>query len=115
MVQRRTVENDSTLPKRKIRKARKPMSAEQKAAAAERLAIAREKRLKENPPEYKSIHPSVLERGDDDYLSHKKLNSGLKHKKNYCQLLVEMNEQMLRVRLLRLHLMKVTFVQWKHI
>jgi len=81
MVQRRTVENDSTLPKRKIRKARKPMSAEQKAAAAERLAIAREKRLKENPPEYKSIHPSVLERGDDDYLSHKKVKQWIKTQK----------------------------------
>lgn len=46
--------------RKKIRKPRKPMSAEQKAAAAERLRIAREKRMKENPPQYKNIHPDVL-------------------------------------------------------
>ena len=40
MARRAKVETDSTLPK--PRKRRKPMSAEQKAAAAERLAIARE-------------------------------------------------------------------------
>ena len=49
------VESDKTLPK--TRKQRKPMTPEQKSAAAERLKLAREKRLKENPPEYKSIHP----------------------------------------------------------
>ena len=46
--------------RKKIRKPRKPMTAEQKAAAAERLRIAREKRMKENPPQYKNIHPDVL-------------------------------------------------------
>ena len=40
------VESDTTIPKQKKR--RKPMSEEQKVAAAERLAKAREKRLKEN-------------------------------------------------------------------
>lgn len=45
------------------------MSAEQKAAAAERLAKAREKRMKTNPPEYKSIHPSVLKLEEDHPLS----------------------------------------------
>ena len=39
MARRAKVETNSTLPK--PRKRRKPMSAEQKAAAAERLAIAR--------------------------------------------------------------------------
>lgn len=53
-------------PKKKIRKARKPMSEEQRKAAGERLAKARAKRMAENPPEYKSIHASVLERADDD-------------------------------------------------
>ena len=48
------MENDKTLPK--TRKRRKPMTEEQKKAAGERLALAREKRLKENPPQYKSIH-----------------------------------------------------------
>ena len=70
------VENDSTLPKK--RKPRKPMTAEQKAAASERLAKAREKRLKENPPEYKSSHPSVLARGDDDAWSHIKVKQWIK-------------------------------------
>jgi len=72
------VENDSKI---KIRKRRKPMSAEQKSAAAERLALAREKRLKENPPEYKSIHPSVLEKGDDHAWSHKKIKEWIKTQK----------------------------------
>ena len=72
------VENDSKI---KTRKRRKPMSAEQKSAAAERLALAREKRLKENPPEYKSIHPSVLEKGDDHAWSHKKVKEWIKTQK----------------------------------
>ena len=33
----------------KFRKPRKPMSEEQRKAAGERLALAREKRMKENP------------------------------------------------------------------
>ena len=56
------IENDTTIPK--TRKKRKPMSEEQKAAAAERLAIAREKRLKENPPQYKSIMETYLRTGE---------------------------------------------------
>lgn len=75
------LENDDTVQK-KVRKRRKPMSPEQKAAAAERLALAREKRLKENPPEYKSIHPSVLEKGDDDPLAHKKVKQWIKTQKS---------------------------------
>ena len=64
MARRAKVETDSTLPK--TRKRRKPMTPEQKAAAAERLAKAREKRAKENPPKYSSIHPSVVAKPDDD-------------------------------------------------
>lgn len=74
------IENDTTIPK--TRKKRKPMSEEQKAAAAERLAIAREKRLKENPPQYKSIHPSVLAKGDDDQWSHLKVKEWIKTQKS---------------------------------
>ena len=80
MANRKRVETDSTLPKQ--RKRRKPMSAEQKAAAAERLRVAREKRLKENPPEYKSIHPNVLARGDDDAWSHIKVKQWIKTQKS---------------------------------
>jgi len=79
MARRARVETDSTIPKK--RKTRKPMSAEQKAAAAERLAKAREKRLKENPPEYKSIHPDVLAKGDDHAWSHKKVKEWIKTQK----------------------------------
>jgi hypothetical protein len=74
------VENDSTLPKQ--RKRRKPMSEEQKKAAAERLAKAREKRLKENPPEYKSIHPEVLKLGDDHAWSHINVKKWIKTQKD---------------------------------
>lgn len=74
-----SVETDSTIPKK--RKQRKPMSAEQKAAAAERLAIAREKRAKENPPEYKSIHPDVLAKGDEHPWSHINIKKWIKTQK----------------------------------
>ena len=73
------IESDKTLPKQ--RKKRKPMTAEQKAAAAERLAIAREKRAKENPPEYKSIHPEVLAKGDDHAWSHINVKKWIKTQK----------------------------------
>lgn len=73
-------ENDATVEK-KTRKRRKPMSPEQRAAAAERLAAAREKRLKENPPEYKSIHPNVLAKGDDHAWSHQKVKEWIKTQK----------------------------------
>jgi hypothetical protein len=36
------------------------MSAEQRKAAGERLAKARERRAAANPPQYKNVHPSVL-------------------------------------------------------
>lgn len=39
---------------------RRQMSEEQRQAAAERLAVARKKRLKANPPSYKNIHPNVV-------------------------------------------------------
>jgi len=52
----------------KSKRTRKPMTEEQKKAAGERLKKAREKRLKENPPQYKHIHPSVLNRGENDPL-----------------------------------------------
>jgi len=66
----------------KTRKRRKPMSEEQKKAAAERLALAREKRMRENPPEYKSIHPSVLAKGDDHEWSHLKVKQWIKTQKD---------------------------------
>ena len=44
---------------------RRKMSPEQREAAAERLRLAREKRLRENPPKYSNIHPSVLALPDE--------------------------------------------------
>ncbi len=79
MARRAKVETDSTLPK--PRKRRKPMSAEQKAAAAERLAIAREKRAKENPPKYTNIHPTVVALPEDNPLSMKNVQRWIKTQK----------------------------------
>ena len=41
----------------------------------------REKRLKENPPEYKSIHPDVLARLDTDPWNHKNVKRWIKTQK----------------------------------
>ena len=61
---------------------RKPMTAEQKVAAGERLALAREKRLKANPPQYKNIHPSVLELDDSDKMSMQSIKGWIKHQRD---------------------------------
>ena len=58
------------------------MTPEQRQAAAERLAKAREKRLKENPPKNLSIHPSVRNLPDDDPLSFKKVKEWIKTQKD---------------------------------
>lgn len=63
---------------KKPRKRRKPMSEEQRLAAAERLAKAREKRMKENPPEYKSIHPDVVKLPEDHPLHMSKVKEWIK-------------------------------------
>jgi hypothetical protein len=60
----------------------KPMTAEQKVAAGERLALAREKRLKANPPQYKNIHPNVLALDDSDELSMKSVKGWIKHQRD---------------------------------
>jgi len=64
-----------------VKRKRKPMSEEQRKAAAERLAIARAKRLAENPPDYKNIHPSVLARSEDDPLCFKNVKQWIKTQK----------------------------------
>jgi|APSaa5957512535_1039671.scaffolds.fasta_scaffold06058_16 hypothetical protein len=61
---------------------RKPMTAEQKKAAGERLSLAREKRLKANPPQYKNIHPSVLELDDSDKMSMQSIKGWIKHQRD---------------------------------
>ena len=61
---------------------RRKMTEEQKAAATERLRVAREKRLRENPPKYANVHPSVLAKPDDDPFSRKNVVSWIKTQKS---------------------------------
>ena len=61
-------------PKRK----RKPMTPEQKFAAAERLRLAREAK---GPAKHKNIAKSVLELPDDHFLSLKKVRQWIKTQK----------------------------------
>jgi hypothetical protein len=66
----------------KIRKKRKPMSEEQRAAAGERLKLAREKRMAKNPPTYKNIHPDVLAVPEDQPMSLKSVRNWIKTQKD---------------------------------
>ena len=66
----------------KIRKKRKPMSEEQRAAAGERLKLAREKRMAKNPPTYKNIHPDVLAIPEDQPMSLKSVRNWIKTQKD---------------------------------
>ena len=77
MARRARVETDSYKP----RKRRKPMTPEQKAAAAERLVAAREKRAKTNPPKYTNIHPSVVAKPEEDAMSMKNIQKWIKTQK----------------------------------
>ena len=62
----------------KIKRRRKPMTPEQKAAAIERLAKAREAK---GPAQHQNIHPEVLARPDDHFLSLKNVRSWIKSNK----------------------------------
>ena len=57
-------------------KKRKPMTEEQKKAAAERLTKAR---AAKGPIQYKNVHPSVVTLPDDHVLSYKKVREWIKH------------------------------------
>lgn len=57
------------------------MTEEQKKAASERLAKAREKRMRENPPKYSNIHPSVLELEDEHPFSRVSVTKYIKTQK----------------------------------
>ena len=63
--------------RKKFRKARK-LTEEQKAAAAERLRKAREKK---GPAQYKNVAKSVLDLPDDHYLSYKNVKKWIKTQK----------------------------------
>ena len=73
-------------PVKKVRRKRKPMTEEQRVAAAERLAIAREERFKKNPPKYKNIHPSVLAKPEDHTFSLKNVRQWIKTQKGLLQI-----------------------------
>lgn len=60
---------------------RRKMTPEQKEAAAERLRLAREKRLRENPPKYSNIHPSVLRLPDEHPFSRVSVTKYIKTQK----------------------------------
>ena len=62
----------------KIKRRRKPMTPEQRAAAVERLAKAREAK---GPAQHQNIHPEVLAKPDDHFLSLKNVRSWIKSNK----------------------------------
>ena len=62
----------------KIKRKRKPMTPEQRAAAVERLAKAREAK---GPAQHQNIHPEVLARPDDHFLSLKNVRQWIKSNK----------------------------------
>ena len=62
----------------KIKRRRKPMPPEQRAAAVERLAKARDAK---GPAQHQNIHPEVLARPDDHFLSLKNVRSWIKSNK----------------------------------
>jgi len=70
----------------KTRKKRKPMSDEQRVAASERLAKAREVRALQNPDYGKSsIHESLRNLPDDDYLSPMKVKKWIKSQQEFAK------------------------------
>ena len=73
--------------KRKVRKKRKPMSAEQKQAAAERLEKARQARAAKNPNYGQSgIHESLRDLSDDAPINPKKVKQWIKTQKELASM-----------------------------
>jgi hypothetical protein len=69
-------------PPKKVRKKRKPMSEEQRAAAVERLAKARAAR---GITGTKNVHPDVLALPDDHTLSYKNVKEWLDYNSDYLK------------------------------
>lgn len=67
------------------RKRRKQMSEEQRQQAAERLAVAREKRMKNNPPAYKTVHPNVVALDENHPLSLKNVRKWIRTQRDMLQ------------------------------
>ena len=66
----------SSVKQLKVKRKRKPMTPEQRAAASERLALARAKRA---PAKNSSVHPDVLALPDDHAVSYVKVKEWLKY------------------------------------
>ena len=81
----KTQNDEWTEPVKKVRRKRKPMTEEQRVAAAERLELAREKRFKKNPPKYKNVHQSVLAKPEDHTFSLKNVRQWIKTQKGLLQ------------------------------
>lgn len=77
---REEIAKDSKVKPLKAKRKRKPMTEEQKKAAAERLAKAREKKMEEQGAP-KSVHPDVLALPEDDKLSLKNVRNWIKTQK----------------------------------
>lgn len=60
---------------------KRTMTSEQKAAAAERLAKAREKRMSANPPQYANYCSEVVSLPEDHPMSFKKVRAWIKNAK----------------------------------
>ena len=85
MVKRKIVaqtQNDDWTPK-KVRKKRKPMTPEQRLAAAERLEKARAAKA---PAKKQSIHQNVISLPDDHPLSAQKVKNWIKSNKEMSSL-----------------------------
>ena len=78
---RKKIEKELMPERKKIRRARKPMTEEQKKAAAERLAKARAAKKKTSGAP-KNVHPSVAALPDDDMFSLKSVRDWIKHNKD---------------------------------
>jgi len=81
-----TTDNSKWESPKKKRRPRKPMSEEQKVAASERLAKAREARAAKNPDYGKSsIHESLRNLPDDHQLSPIKVKKWIKVQQEYAK------------------------------
>ena len=73
------VKRDVNRPKKKYRKARKPLTEAQKAERRERLAKAR---ASKKPPKHVTVNPSVRDLPDDHPVSLKKVREWIKSNKD---------------------------------
>ena len=81
MPTRKQIRMKQLAEKPKIRRRRKPMTEEQKKAAAERLAKARAAKKKTGKTPY-GVHPSVMSKPEEDMFSYKNVKSWLAHNKD---------------------------------